>query len=268
MKKRAARRNMMIGWFVAVAASATGASFYTETFMEPSEGWQDRDTGKMSVTWQASGGNPGGCIRGGFTKQAYPLPQNDGLMTTGRLTSAAFTGDYRNAGVCLLGFDFMAADAIPAVAEVRLYSEGHYMSHFFHTAVTATGVWHSFRVSLDSSQAERWLASPTVFSDIIDNVSRVEFVVNRASESAQSFYFDNIFVDALPMSGGIAPVVNGGSQIAWHHVRSGDVYRVEASSQLATPTWHVVMVVTAQTSSIVMDYDDSEELQFLRIVMP
>lgn len=268
MKKRAARLYAMIGWFVAVVASATAASFYTETFTEPSEGWQDRDTGKMSVTWLSSGGYPGGCIRGSFSSQAYPLPQNDGLVATGRLTSAAFTGDYYNAGIFLLGFDFMAADHMPAVAEVRLYSGSSYASCYFHAAVTEPGVWNSFRFPLHSPEAGGWIVQPTVFNGVMYNVSRVEFVINRANESEQSFYFDNIFVDALPAPGGIVSTVEGGSRIAWHHLRPGARYRIEATPQLATPAWEAIMVVTAQTSSIFMEYEPSGSHQFFRIVLP
>lgn len=268
MMGRGILRYMAAASLAAACSSAMAASIYTESFNVAPEGWQDRDAGKMAVSWQSSGGHPGGCLRGSFSKQAYPLPQNDGFTATGTLASAAFTGDYRAAGIWLVGFDFMAADAIPAVAEVRLYSGNSYASRFFHTAVTSTGVWHSFRFPLYAAQADGWIVPSPGLTQVMSNISRVEFVINRANDAAQAVYVDNIFVDALPESDGLSIAPGQGPRMVWQNVRAGDVYRIEATAELAPPQWQVIMVATAQTAVIEMDFDQNEQHQFFRLVAP
>lgn len=257
---------------ITLQGSLYAASFYTETFEGSLGGWQDRDAGKMTVSYTNNLGNPTGCILGRFSLQQIALPQTDAFIATGAVNTVNFVGDYHAAGVELIGFDFIALNVIPASARIEITgrigeTQTDYVARFFTSALVGTNIWHSFRYRLTSPSDGGWTFGTNNFYQIMTNVVSLQVQISRSGESAQTYLLDNIFIDALPAGGG-ATAASNTPQIVWNNLRTNEVYRVEASPDLVVPEWTVIATITAQTSTVTTDYPATNDYRFFRMVMP
>jgi len=256
----------VIGAIMLRVSVASAASLYTETFDGSTAGWQDRDPGEMSVTNVTSGGNPGGCLRGRFPAVMVPTSPSDAFVTTGHLAAANFIGNYDEADAYLLGFDFMAGNKVPSSFRLSIFSGTNVIERFLTSAISSTGIWHLFRISLTSAELGRWGEDTHLFSSIITNVTRIEFQVVRNDVTQQSYFLDNIFLDQLP---GAQDVVDqSGVTITWNHLRPGTTYQVEGSTNVNLSTWTPLESFVATNAVYQAMYPVTNHMTAFRIQIP
>ena len=154
----------------------------------------------MAVTHDATGGNPGGAMKGTFSSQFFPIPQTDAFrlasgesgITAGQ--EAAYLGDYRaiTAYPARLSwvFELKPEDVLPSDLVFR-FSDG--TSTFFLPFtewVTNVGEWNRVYVPLDYSKG--WLGgSYAAFGAAIENITSIEIQVSRNGIGEQSYLIDN-----------------------------------------------------------------------------
>ncbi|HMP75158.1 MAG TPA: hypothetical protein PKE12_02565 [Kiritimatiellia bacterium] len=233
-------------------APVWAASPHTETFEGGLAGWRARDH-FMTVTNAAGMGNPGAALRGGFAASFLPL--QDAFVATGALASAAFTGDYIAAGAELLGFDMrlQASGGAPVAqpVRVRLYSGSNCFERLWVGGLASTGVWYRFRVPLLDPASGGWtnvVGAYHQFSEVLSNVTRVEFAVVSDTSSALDYLLDNIFLSRLHR----AEFVGAGAEyplVVWSELREGDRYRVEWTDDPAG-VWTPAAGFTASVSTV------------------
>lgn len=258
------KSSVVFGFICSCSFSAFSVSLYTETFFDSTGGWQDRDAGKMTVTNILIGGNPGGALRGQFQLQGGPpFPDNDAFIATGRLSSASFIGDYTEVDAWVLGFDFMASNVVPSFLQVQLYSESNVITRLLTSAITTNNVWYSFRLSLLAADLGGWAGDTALFSSIMTNVTKVEFNLTRNAEGTQSYFLDNIFLDRVPDAVDITA-----TNMIWLHMRSGQNYRFEASTDLTSTAWTTLSSFTATSSVYEVSVPPTNSWQFYRMVIP
>lgn len=248
---------------MALAMSASGASLFTETFTGSTGGWQDRDSGGMTVTNVLTGGNPGGALRGQFEPQfGPPIPEVDAIIATGRFASANFIGNYKDIDAWVLGFDVLAENVLPSSFRLNLYSGTDVIGWPLDGAIAATGVWHSFTLPLLGPEQGAWEGATSLFHNILTNVTRIEFRIARNGEVQQSYFLDNIFIDRLPDAASIDPV-----DMIWLHMRMGATYRFEATTNLTSSTWTVLETFQADSPVYVPSLPGDAPWRYFRMIL-
>lgn len=268
------KTRIAIGYvYLAAYASLFAASPYTETFDSSLQGWRARGNFSqvitnqvvtnefneittnfytnvvtnffMTVTNMASGGNPGGCLRGSFAASGGPTPiEVDAFAATGALATTNFIGDYQGAQIDLIGLDVRAEKVLPSEVLVKLIGNGTTFFRSIKAGLAATGTWYSFAISLDSLSAGGWSGgSADQFRAALTNITAVEIQITRAGTSGQNYLLDNIYVASLPEA--TAQATGGDDvQITWSNLRSNELYRAEASSA-ADQSWSLLESFTA-----------------------
>lgn len=202
----------------------------------------------MTVTNLATGGNPGGCLRGIATADAFAIEPGT-FMATGYLATANFVGDYSAAGVELLGFDIRTLYVPdPASVAIKLSSGASSVSHDISDRIASSGTWYSVRLPLVGPFVAGWYGSTNLFANIMTNVTRVEITIARHSSLARTCFLDNIFLDRLHNATEASPVDTNDVLLTWNNLRIGDRYRLEAAPQITTNAWTELSAFTATDS--------------------
>lgn len=240
------------------------ASRYTEAFDGGLNGWQ-KFSGQINVSYSATGGNPGGCLM--ITGLAGP-PQPNSLGANGSGASSNIIGNYSNEDILLLGFDVWSASINTNNNALTIGLEGTnnlVMRRDLSSPFPASNTWYSYRLSLNKSDLSGWYLNEESVDQIRENVTRFEMKINF--DIISSVKYDNIFIDALPACGN-AGLSNNLPRLAWNNLRTNEIYRVEASPDLAVPSWTVIQTITAQNSTVITDYPATNDYRFFRIIIP
>jgi len=238
----------------------------TENFDANATAWIAMPSGSMNLSHNP-GGNPNGSLAGTFPAQQNAYPQSGSFVGPASFVSSQFTGvgDLRT---CLFGFDFKAASTNPASFRVRIGdSSSRQVSRFLSAMIDEVDRWYSFRLSLASPETGSWDGDVEHYDEIINNVAYFSIDISRNGEASQTYQLDNVFVDDLPVAGGGEPDGNN-TQVRWQNLRAGEPYRVEASKSLDPAAWSVVESFTASSDVHIIEFTETNDFRFFRIVIP
>lgn len=250
--------------FFAGSHPVLAASLYTERFDSDAGGWRSRTSGFSPSTFSVTATN--GHLRavigtysgvGGDASTYY-------VSATGSSQTVNFIGDYTSVGGQLIGFDVQAVNLLPSRMAFSLFGGGNYLDYFFIPAIAATGQWYSFRLSLQSETASAWQGNTEALNSIITNVTEVFFEVARSTTNSITMLFDNIFLDRLPAS-----TAAESARVVWSHLRTGEVYRVDAATNLAASpvVWNLVTNFVATNIVFSLPLNATNGNAFYRMVM-
>jgi len=165
------------------------------TFDSSAEGWTGDDPTNHDwgfVTWQSTGGNPGGYLKGTETS---PTGGTGYFMAP-----ASWTGNFSPyiGGTLKYDVEIISGTSYFADDDVRIYSGSNYLSCQLSNAYW-TG-WKTFEVNLN---AANFGVSGTVFNNIMSNVTalwiRGEYINGSEAEG-----LDNVFLSApVPIPGAV-----------------------------------------------------------------
>ncbi len=251
---------------------AHGASLFTATFESGTEGWVDRDAGKMTVSLATQAGNPGNALQGKFNALAFGRPSaniSDAMIVSGVSDSANLTGDYLSADARLLGFDFKCVNTLPVSLDVFLRgANGRTVHRSFHPMLKEQGIWQSFRVLLDSPDRGEWLGHMAQYDDILSSVTSVVIQISRNGESEQFYLVDNFFIDTLPETVAATTMTEGTVRLSWNNLRFGQRYNVEATIDLDASAWITVDSFIAGDSVAISEFSSTNTYRYFRLMMP
>jgi hypothetical protein len=209
-----------------VAQHAKGAGIYRETFSEGMAGWTN--SGQLSVAYS------NGALVGRFAAQAIPAPDTGALRATNTSSGGAFVGNYRDAGIWLIGLSFMAADIIPSSCALRLVGVTNSFFRSFKSYIVQTGVWYRFAFPVTSVAEGGWVGgSEALFQSVITNVLGVQIELLRNGTEAQRYFVDDVFLDRVP-EGFIEATSH--VPITWSYLQSNRLYYVQTCAHL-TDEW-------------------------------
>lgn len=183
--------------FGSFSTQPTAASGALDTFGTIT-GWSSRD-GEMTVSHNATGGNPGGALQGNFASQLFPIPQTDSFILSSGSGSpsreATFLGDYRaltlNPAQLTWSFDFKAEDILPSDLVFRFSDGANTFFRSFASDVTTVGVWQQVYVPLN--YADGWNGgSLSDFNSALYNIDSIEIQITRRGTGDQTYLVDNL----------------------------------------------------------------------------
>ncbi len=184
-------RLALILLFGVVAGAARGAVLYTSTFSSGDDGWVDRDSNEMIVSWANSFGNTAGSLLGFFDSQDVPVPETDAFRANGSTAGGSFVGDYTAANAGELVFNFYALDVKPSDLVLRLNGNGYTFFRSVGSQVVSVGSWYTVTVPLVWDV--NWIGSGSSdFSTALAGVNWIDVQVTRNGSDSQSYYLDNI----------------------------------------------------------------------------
>lgn len=179
------------GLLAASVMASRASVVYIEDFEGGANGWGDRDSGEMGVTYQSSVGSPAsGAMQGAYNSQGFPIPQTDAFSIT---SGANFVGDYTSYGNGLtqISFDLYAEDIIPSDVFIRLVDGSNVFTYQLSLALMGVDTWTTFTVNL--GWAYGWNgASEAAFNSALTSVDALEIELTRSGSGSQLYYLDNI----------------------------------------------------------------------------
>jgi hypothetical protein len=249
-----------------ISPSAFPASIYTERFEDDTGGWTTRSQGILPSAFSL------GITNGTLSAQIAPYTGFGGdlsvyyLSATGASRTANFVGNYRAAGALLIGFDVQAVNLLPSRFELSLRGGDSGVNFVATSSIITTGQWYSFRLSMVNEASAPWSGNIEDFEVVLSGVDELYFLMARASTNAATFLFDNVFIDRLPAS-----TMGGGGEMTWSHLREGESYRIDATTNLvASPVvWSSVTNFVASTNfvTVAIEPDPDHPIRFYRMVM-
>lgn len=250
--------------FSLIPSAGFAAGLYSERFDTDAGGWRVRTSGFSPSAFSVAATN-------GYLRANVANYSGVGLdistyyvSATGSAQTANFIGDYPSVGGQLIGFDMQAVNRLPSRMVFSLFGGGKYLDYFFTSAIAATGQWYSFRLSLQSETASAWQGDSDALGSIVTNVTEIYFEMTRSTSNSMTVLFDNIFLDRLPASTAAEP-----AQVTWSHLRTGEVYRVDAATDLAVSpvVWNLVTNFVATNSVFSLPLNATNEHAFFRMIM-
>jgi hypothetical protein len=249
---------------LAFPGSVFSASIGMETFSAGALGWNG------SVTLGGGGWSfTGGVARITFVDTTpVPIPDTGVLSNTPPASSGIFTGNYDAAGVEMIAFRVMAPTELPSgVVLVWGGSTAVFQRQFF---ITQTGVWVTCAASLADVDAGPWTVNQGAAENFDAARQDVRFVsvrIQRSGTAAQTYFIDDLVVDALPA--GAAPPVFSGEAVTmrWDHLQTNVAYRLESATEL-DGAWTVEQHLTATNRWMWMLSSNTHSRMFWRLTQP
>ena len=240
------------------ATGAAAATAHVEAFTGSLNGW----TNSGSPAWRATND----CAQ--VTFAASPAPQTSTLLATGAWASAAFTGNYAEAGLRLLGFRFRATQVLPSVLTVRWTSGTTGYFRNLQTELTATGTWHQFYFSLQDKTAGNWDGDPAeLFTQVLSGVDALSITVTKpATFAASDFQVDDVRLDHLHQASSLLPVSTTSAWMRWEFLQTNVAYELESAPDPAAG-WSSVLTLPAtnRQQEVVAPASDDRLLWRLRL---
>lgn len=201
-------KNMIKGGFVLGLGGLLGGTWvsaavlFTDDFSASNEGWGDRDTGEMGVSWTGGGGfgNPGGSMQGDFAAQGVPTPESDAFRLSGL---GNLWSTYPGYSLDSFTFDFYSDHILPADLIFRINGSGGTFIRNISSFATGLDSWQGVTVSLTYSGS--WLGgggTAASFSNTLGSVNWIDIQVARNGAGAQTYYFDNFVLNGTLGGGG------------------------------------------------------------------
>jgi len=243
--------------------SAQSARITNETFAGGANGWMGT-TVFGSGQWSFTGGTARIKFNTGFA-----FPDSATLSNSASASSGAFTGNYDQAGINLIGFSFLAPQIVPSGFVILEWggSTSIYQKGF---TVSTTGVWHNFAMSLSDQAKGQWTTIQGSINDFTAARQSVSFVTIRVTLNGVMFHeflIDNIFLAGQP---GISNYVfSGGSIFSMHmnELQSNLTYHVEAAPDV-TGVWTFAQSFIATNRIQTVNITNSAPQQFWRTKIP
>lgn len=173
---------------------------------------------------------------------SLPMPGEHALLVGGAGTvEGALTGNFRETGIVLLGFDFRADELIPRNG-VRVDIEGAagVIYKDFTSRILSAGAWHRVILRLDDLEAGGWsgAADAEHFDAILSDVQHVRFYLARSGHSAsQTYRLDNLFVGRLHRLTCAEVAEKGRMSLSWSGLLDHTSYRLESTDNLSEGPW-------------------------------
>ena len=254
------RRWTLTAWmlFTGVVQSA---SIYTESFSSGAADWLSSGGLQVAAVDET--------LRGQFAAQTFPFPESGAFVATNASSGGAFVGDYPAADIQLVGFSFMAETVLPSAALVRWSGPTSSFFRSFASLVTQTCVWYHVAISLRDKDAGRWVGDTAqAFDEGLLDVQRLEIQLTRAGMTAQRYYLDNVFLDALPVGMDLS-LSEVGCQVSWSRLRTNVAYVVQSAVD-PTANWVPadVFVATGRTHAWLDESATNALRRVYRLVFP
>jgi hypothetical protein len=188
-----------------IVRPATGLTIQS-TFESGLDGWT---AVLISTTWQSTGGNPGGFLRG-----------VDQPLTSYLRAPAAFLGDLSAFNGGYLSFDHIALDTggepIAGLGgTVEIYSGSQVASADLLTPVTS---WQTGSAPLT---ATAWGVSPATWTSLLSNVTEIRVIVDSTQSGGNVDGFDN-FTMVTPEPGTVLLLAAGVACFGYARRRRGN----------------------------------------------
>ena len=160
----------------------------------------------------------------------YAIPD----AATLRPSSGAFTGNYVEAGIGVIGFRFRSGSQAPS--SVYLELTGGTSVYQKVLAAPPVGEWKHYMVSLQSLEAGGWTVKrgSRDFVASLADIRSVAISIRRSGASATDYAIDDLFVDGLPQAAG-GLTVGGNLSLAWDALQVGAPYTMQESASLNGP---------------------------------
>jgi hypothetical protein len=161
-------------------------------------------------------------------------------------TSGSFTGNFDNAGIDVVGFSFLALNALPASSVVELEWGGGTSVYRRSFSITQTGLWYNCVASLLEEDKNQWTVSKgslTDFATARQSVTHVAVRLARTLSVSHQFLIDDLFVAGMPGSASMTRDATG--RIEWDGLLAGIGYQVQSTTNLIAAPWVAVESLTA-----------------------
>ena len=255
-------KTILVMMILLFAAHADAAQIHVEDFSAGASSAQ----GNFSLqagTWTFTGGVARAQL---YATAPYAIPDTAVL----RPSAAAFTGNYAQAGIEVMGFRFQSGRPRPSALYLELTGGGSVFQKVF--PAPQEGQWQTFMVSMQSLQAGGWTVksgSAQDFPSAIQNVRSVELKIHRSGADALTHAVDDFFVDGLPKSGVQLSMTGPDMSMSWDALQPGASYTMQQSPSLAGP-WTDIMPVPAtnRLQHINLPRDSSADQLFYRLRGP
>jgi hypothetical protein len=262
-----------VGAFVLMALSLGGALSLSaaqptnESFTAGANGWVGSAQSPFGTFafWSFTGG----AARVLFTNPGFAIPENATLSNAPAASGGAFTGNYEQAGINLIGFSVLAPQVVPSgfvilewSGSTSLYQRGFTM--------TATGVWHRFTASLADTERDRWTTLQGSIDDFAaarQSVSRVTIRISRNGLPDHQFVIDDLYLVGEPEARALEAGAGDTLTTRWQALNAGVSYQVQ-SAPAVTGVWAAAQsfVATGAVQSITLT--NSGPTRFWRTVRP
>ena len=206
------------------------------------EGWEGEQMpgnvsweqdGQLSITFPPAGDQPP-------QPGMYALWQADSAFADG-----AFTGNYLQADVAFIGFDFRAVGAFPRNGlRVELWSGTQHMYSELLPRIPSLGDWHRLLIRVDDRVAGGWLpADDELFHAVLANVDAVRIYVGHSYTDGAVYQLDHVFLGRSHRTTGLR-MSDGRPAIQWEGLLNlgapaGAVsaYQVETTTNISARVW-------------------------------
>jgi hypothetical protein len=246
----------------AASASVRAATPYTEEFAANLNGWSTQST-TSAIGWTWTNGT----AQARFNALGVPSPQLAILMATSTVSSGSFAGDFAQAGIGVIGFDFMAMNTNPVLLQVEWRSGTNLFYRNLGSSVAATGVWYSFLVPQADRVEGGWSGSgdASLYSSCRTSVTAVSVIIQRRGESAQTYRMDRFFVDRRHGLQSIGFDTNVALGLA--NLRTNRFYGVESAPDPLS-AWGSETSLVALASAVSVGLSPASTNPFFRISTP
>ena len=170
----------------------------------------------------------------------YAIPD----AATLRPSSGAFTGNYVEAGIGVIGFRFRSGSQAPSSVYLELTGGTSVFQKVF--PVKEVGEWNTYMVSLSGLSEGGWTVKRGAAADFkaaLQDIRSVAISIRRSGASSTDYAIDDLFVDGLPQAAG-GLTVGGNLSLAWDALQVGAPYTMQESASLNGP-WKDAQTVTA-----------------------
>jgi len=183
-----------------------------------------------------------------YGSTAPPLPPSaTALLTT---DFEAVVGNYPEAGITHVGFEFEALQAAPNILILRLVNtngppvEGPEIS--LHPFTPATNFVYRLLVPVTSRSGPYgdWLGGVGIdFDETMSDINGIQLELRPSALGfAQSFRVYQFILESVPQRAGMAWLTGGGLEMTWEPLISNRVYQVESTTNLLeTAEWTNLM---------------------------
>ncbi len=237
------------------------AQNHTETFTSGLAGWIHQGQGSIQVTNES--------VHVIFAAQGGPpQPQTASLTADTSASGGAFTGDYGDADVDLIGFDFYAENALPSLLKLEWSAGTNTYFRDLKTHIGVTGAWHTLTVSLAGRAAGAWQGpeEETVFAQSLQIVSQVVVRVSRAGVASQRYRIDNVRLGRRPEPASM-DLSESTIIVNWSNLQSNLAYQVQAANTLTGEWTHIGTHMAGEDVDFVVEpVSSTNTVRFYRLL--
>lgn len=249
---------MKRGWVIVLMAVLAisrlhGAELGVESFDGAPFGWTPATEFGIGA-WAVGGGEATVTF---FDTGTIPVPES-GSLRHEQAVPTPLTGDFRAAGVELIGFRFLAPTLPPSGVALILDCGSSVFHRLFQ--VEETGGWVTLAASVESAEAGGWKAlagSISSFDEALRDVRAVNIRVARSGVATVQYKIDEVFLGLRPAWTAVT-AGESGPEAQLGNLFGFAGYRMERATDLIAGDWEPAADIAP---------DDAPDVGFLRAVM-